>query len=102
MIYTTGRIRGSVDEQSLVLRGNKGWYILTGCSHPGVGKILNNAREYGDIIGLVGGMHGFKDFSILDDLYFICPCHCTEHKKEIKKTYPDIYEAGGVGRIIEI
>jgi len=101
-VYTTGRIKGIVDEQSLILKGEKGWYVLAGCSHPGVEEILNIARQYGDIVGLIGGLHGFNNFSILEDLDFICPCHCTRHKRMIKELFPRTYIEGGVGKIIEI
>jgi len=101
-IFTTGLIKGQIDEQSLALKGEKGWYVLVGCSHPGVGKILNAARQYGNIIGLIGGLHHFNDFSILENLEFICPCHCTKYKSDIKQVYPTKYVEGGVGKIIEI
>lgn len=101
-IWTTGRLRGVVDEQSLVLRGERGWCVLTGCSHPGVENILLAAKKYGDIVGLVGGFHGFNNFSILGGFNFICPCHCTKHKRKIKELYPRRHIKGGVGRIIEI
>jgi len=102
-IYVTGRLKGSpVDEHSLILHGGNGWYVLVGCSHPGVEEILNIAKQYGDIVGLVGGLHSFNNFSILERLDFICPCHCTKHKREIKKLHPQTYTEGGVGRVIEI
>jgi len=101
-VYTTGRLKGSIDEQSLVLRGKKGCYVLVGCSHPGVEEILNVAKQYGDIIGLVGGFHGFNNFSVVEDLDFICPCHCTTHKKDLKKAFPDKISDCGVGKIIDL
>lgn len=101
-IYTTGRLKASVDEQSLVLKGDEGWYVLVGCSHPSVEEILNAAKQYGDIMGLVGGFHGFNNFSILEELDFICPCHCTKYKKKIHELFPRTCVEGGAGRIIEI
>ena len=102
-IYTTGRLAGSpIDEQSLVLKGKKGWYVLVGCSHPGVEKILHKARQIGNIVGIIGGFHGFNDLSILNDLDLICPCHCTKYKKEIKMTFPKVYYDCGVGKIIDL
>ena len=101
-VYTTGRIKGPVDEQSLVLNGKKGWYVLTGCSHPGVEKILNTAKQYGDIVGLIGGLHSFNNFSVLEDLDLVCATHCTKHKREISKLFPKTSVEGGVGKIIEI
>jgi len=102
-IYTTGRLKGDpVDEQSLVIKGEKGCYVLTGCSHSGVGQIFNAARQFGDIVGLIGGLHGFNDFSFLDDLDIICPCHCTKYKQQIKNIYQTKLIEGGVGQVISI
>jgi 7,8-dihydropterin-6-yl-methyl-4-(beta-D-ribofuranosyl)aminobenzene 5'-phosphate synthase len=40
-VYTTGRLNGTpVDEQSLVLKAKKYWYVLAGCSHSGLKKSL--------------------------------------------------------------
>lgn len=100
-VYTTGRLHGTVDEQSLVLRGKKGFVVLVGCSHPGVEKILTVAKQYGPTTGLVGGFHNFDDFRVLEDLNFICPCHCTARKKELQKTFPEKFSPCGVGKIID-
>ena len=102
-VYSTGCLRGSpVDEQSLVLHGKNGWYVLVGCSHSGVNNILRKAESHGKLIGLIGGFHGFDDFQVLKDLDFIVPCHCTKYIKEIRSLYPDKSETGGVGKIITI
>ena len=101
-VWTTGLLKGIVDEQSLVLKGNRGWYILTGCSHPGVENILYAARKIGNIIGIIGGFHGFNNFKLLEDLDFICPCHCTAHKKYLKKIFPNKSSDCGVGKIINL
>jgi 7,8-dihydropterin-6-yl-methyl-4-(beta-D-ribofuranosyl)aminobenzene 5'-phosphate synthase len=95
-VYTTGKLRGGVDEQSLVLRGKNGWYVLVGCSHPGVDVILDEAKHYGHIVGLIGGYHGFDDFILLKDLDLICPCHCTKYKQELREMYKISYVEGGV------
>jgi len=101
--YTTGRLNGMpIDEQSLVLKGEKGWCVLVGCSHPGVENILHAAKQHGDIVSLIGGFHSFNNFLILEELNFICPCHCTKYKREIKELYPSRYNKGGVGKIIKI
>ncbi|MCK4332493.1 MAG: MBL fold metallo-hydrolase [Thermoplasmatales archaeon] len=101
-VYTTGRLNGPVDEQSLVLKGEKGWYVVVGCSHPGVEKILDAARRYGNIVGLIGGLHGFNNFVLLEGLGLVCASHCTQHKKRINELFPNISIEGGVGRIIRI
>ena len=103
-IWTTGRIKGLVDEQSLVVKGEIGWFILTGCSHPGVEKILQKAEEiaYSNIVGIVGGFHGFNNFSVIENLDYICPCHCTAHKEDIKRAFPNVTYDCGVGKIIDL
>ena len=101
-LWTTGRVTGLVDEQSLVLKGKKGWYVLTGCSHPGVEKILQIAKEIGNIVGIIGGFHGFNKFSVLEGLDLICPCHCTSHKKDLERAFPNVTSSCGVGKIINL
>lgn len=102
-IYTTGRLKGyPVDEQSLVINGKKGFYVITGCSHSGVNNIIKKTEEYGRISGIIGGLHGFKNFHILKDLDLICATHCTKYKDKINKIYPSTSIEGGVGKIIKI
>lgn len=101
-VWTTGRLKGPVDEQSLVLKGNNGWYVVTGCSHPGVEKIMHAARQIGNIIGIIGGFHGFDNFSVMENLDFICPCHCTTHKKDIRMKFPNVSSSCGVGKVIDL
>jgi len=102
-IYTTGRLKGSpVDEQSLVLKTNKGNYILTGCSHPGVIEIIKNAKKIDNIVGIIGGFHGFKELQIFEELDYICPCHCTKYKNKILRIYPDKTSRCGVGKVIDL
>ena len=100
-VWTTGRIKGIVNEQSLVIKGKIGWYLLTGCSHPGVDKILEIAGQIGNIVGIIGGFHGFNKFRIIENFNYICPCHCTVHKNDLVKAFPDKISKCGVGKIID-
>ncbi len=99
-IYTTGELGGM--EQSLVIKTGGSLLVVVGCSHPGVGNILKKASEYGRVNYLVGGLHGFNQPALLNDLELICPLHCSQYKEEIRKEYPEKFVAGGVGRALEI
>lgn len=87
-IFTTGEIGKSIKEQSLMIEVDDGYILLTGCAHPGLARIVDEASRYGDIKGVIGGFHGFKDLDALKNISFIVPCHCTEYKDRIKDKYP--------------
>jgi len=102
-IYTTGRLSGSpIDEQSLILKGKNGCFILVGCSHSKVEKILQVAKNFGNVVGIIGGLHGFDNFSVLDNLDLIYPCHCTKYKDDISEIYQEKFKLCGVGLTISI
>ena len=94
--------RVGLQEQSLFLEFPKGLVIIAGCSHSGVRQIMEKSKEYGKSFALIGGLHGFDEFEILEDLEFVCPTHCTKHIQKIKELYPSKYIKGGVGTIIEL
>ena len=98
-IYSTGELEGI--EQSLCVETEKGIVIIAGCSHPEMKHILQVASQFGNVYGIIGGLHGTRPES-LRNLDLICPTHCTQYKSEIKSLYPEKYIEGGVGRIIEI
>ncbi len=64
--------------------------------------ILDTASKFGNIYGIIGGLHGFNEYELFKTLDLICSTHCTMHKAEIKNLYPEKYCEGGVGRIINI
>jgi 7,8-dihydropterin-6-yl-methyl-4-(beta-D-ribofuranosyl)aminobenzene 5'-phosphate synthase len=99
-IFTTGTLDNI--EQSLAVKTKKGLVIIVGCSHPGVKNILEAASDFGDPKVLIGGLHGFSEFDLVEDLELICPTHCTQFKLEIRSRYPKKYISGGAGKIIEI
>jgi 7,8-dihydropterin-6-yl-methyl-4-(beta-D-ribofuranosyl)aminobenzene 5'-phosphate synthase len=99
-VFSTGELKGI--EQSLALNTDKGILIVTGCSHPGVGHILDAASKWGKFYGIVGGFHGFHDFKSLDGLSLICPCHCTQYKSEIRRLFPEQSIDCGAGLVIEL
>ncbi len=99
-IFSTGELGGI--EQSLVVKTELGVVAIAGCSHPGVEEILRAASHFGRVYALIGGLHAFKEFSLLRNLALICPAHCTQFKSEIESLYPDKCVKGGVGKVIQI
>ena len=98
-VFSTGEISGI--EQSVILETGKGFVLVTGCSHPGLEKILNSVSKLGKIYGVIGGFHNFSKLDVLEGIEVVCPCHCTANKRVIMKTYPKSYVKCGVGRIFK-
>ena len=99
-VSSTGELRGI--EQSLALKTDKGLLVVTGCSHPGVGHIIDTASRFGKVYGIIGGYHGFHDLKKLNGLSLICPCHCTQYKSEIIQLFPQQCLECGAGLTVEI
>ncbi len=99
-IFSTGELQNL--EQSMVIRTGNKLTVIAGCSHPGVGNIIKAASDFGRPDVLIGGLHGFNEFGLLEDLRMICATHCTQYKEEIKSRYPGKYIDGGAGKIIKI
>lgn len=98
-IYSTGELKNI--EHSLVIKEGEDVTVIAGCSHPGVREILRAASMFGKVKTLVGGLHGFNDFELINDLENICPTHCTKYIQKIKTLYPGKYMNGGAGKVIE-
>jgi len=101
-ILSTGEIKANVNEQSLIVKTSKGGLLITGCAHPRLENILRIAKSQTKIYGVIGGFHDFDRYDALTDLSLIVPCHCTQHKQEIRKRFPEAYQDGFVGKTIEI
>lgn len=99
-VFSSGEL--DAIEQSMGVETEKGIVLIVGCSHPYMDHILDAARKFGKIYGIIGGLHGFSEFDLFKNLELICPTHCTQHKAELKSLYPEKYIEGGAGRIIEI
>ncbi|MEA3560051.1 MAG: MBL fold metallo-hydrolase [Candidatus Thermoplasmatota archaeon] len=101
-VFTTGPLtEGPVPEQSLYLECGDGWYVLTGCSHPGIENILASGKDR-PVKGLIGGFHGFRELDRLSGLSLVCPAHCTKEKERILRRYPGSAVKAGVGRVLEM
>ena len=98
-VYSTGELEGI--EQSLYVKTEKGIVVIAGCSHPRMENILGTAAQFGEVYGIIGGLHETPPES-LKGLYLICATHCTQYKAEMKRLYPKQYIEGGAGKVIEI
>jgi 7,8-dihydropterin-6-yl-methyl-4-(beta-D-ribofuranosyl)aminobenzene 5'-phosphate synthase len=98
-VFSTGELKGI--EQSLAIKTNKGILVVVGCSHPGVGEIIDAASRFGKVYGIVGGFHGFHDFKAFENLSLIYPCHCTSYKREILDSFRGKALRCGAGLVIE-
>lgn len=114
-IYTTGMLEGKIREQSLIIDTDKGLIIVTGCSHPGIVRIVRRAKELlkKEIYLILGGFHLYEMNleqinKVIDEIGLlgvkkIAPCHCTGEKaisvfqKEFKKDFIKI----GAGSVLD-
>jgi len=120
-LYLTGEMStyygdSPLSEQSLVIRTEHGLVIVTGCSHPGIIKIIEKVREnLTEPIHLVmGGFHLMdKDERVVEmivkrfrelGIKKVGPTHCTgeEAIEMFRKEYKDDFIEVGAGRMIEI
>jgi len=99
-IFLTGELQKR--EQSLAVKTEKGIVLIIGCGHPGIKNIVDSISEFGNVFAIVGGLHGFDDFDLINSLKLICPTHCTKHKEKIKTLFFDKFIEGGVGEVLEI
>lgn len=101
-IYSTGELGRAIKEQSLIVENEDGVYLLTGCGHPGIDKIIEEGSKIGKIRGIIGGYHGFEDLALLEDIPLLVPCHCTMLLDKIEKRFPDSYRKCGVGTTLSL
>ncbi len=121
-IYVTGGIQGehkgeSIVEQALVVRGDKGESVITGCAHPGIVKMLRYIKKHFSIkefYMVFGGMHlGSMDREkigqLISDLKALGvkkagPTHCSGDKarRMFKGRFHDSFVAVRAGYIIHL
>ena len=88
-LFSTGEIKGIINEQGLVITGKKKALFIGGCCHPGVVKMVTAASQVvgQPVGGALGGFHlcQSEDEAIASELQnlkslgveIIAPCHCT-------------------------
>src|SRR4030042_126296 len=115
-LYTSGEFDFEIAEQALVLDTRIGLVVMTGCSHPGIVKMLNKIKsDFNKNIYMVfGGFHLLqKSDKEMDEIISemkalgVVKCgatHCTGDKQiqMFKDSFGDNYFELGVGNTIVI
>ncbi len=98
-LIISGQVNGSfISEQSVFLKTkNNEIIILVGCAHPGLEKFIMKAQNLTGIRAVIGGFHGFKNLSYLQDIDFIGACHCSKYDKLIRERFPRQYKRTCLG-----
>ncbi|MEA3488990.1 MAG: MBL fold metallo-hydrolase [Candidatus Omnitrophota bacterium] len=121
-VYVTGEIMteykgGKIAEQALIIKGDKGVSVVTGCAHPGIVKIVKAVKKrfkVSKIYMVFGGFHleGLdrdKITGIISDLkdlgvVKVGPTHCSGEKarRMFSGQYHENYIAVKAGHIIHL
>ncbi len=98
-LFISGQFKGSFNsEQSFFLKTKENEFIiLVGCAHPGLEKFIIKARNISRVRAIIGGFHGFKNFSYLKGIEFIGACHCSKYYNFIRETFPEQFKRICVG-----
>lgn len=115
-VYSTGDLAGPVREQSLVLQTPKGMIVITGCAHPDIVHIIQQAKAIlpGDLLLVMGGFHLMNDneaairnvvsqFRELGVRY-VAASHCTgdRARQMFAQEYQHHYLPVGAGTVITL
>ncbi len=124
-IFTTGEISGlyngsEISEQALVLKTEKGISLLTGCSHPGIDRILELVRKDfppgkpgNNFYAVLGGFHmpdkpreevlaELKKFKKMD-VKKVGPTHCSGERAEdiFRESYRENFISVKAGQTLQ-
>ncbi len=104
----------NIDDTALVYKGEKGIFVITGCSHSGICNIVAYAKNVcGDerVLGVLGGFHLFADDEQLKrtidylescQIEALYPCHCVSllGRARMMEKLPVVET--GVGMTVEV
>jgi 7,8-dihydropterin-6-yl-methyl-4-(beta-D-ribofuranosyl)aminobenzene 5'-phosphate synthase len=114
-VFSTGLMGTGLKEQSLILHTDRGPILITGCAHPGIIHIIEEAKNLirDDVLLVMGGFHlagmrkpdlekiitRFKQAGVKH----VGPCHCSGNlaRAMFKEAYQKNYIDVGVGRVLE-
>lgn len=115
-IFSTGTLQHNIPEQSLCLETPDGIVVITGCSHPGIVRILKKAKELSgrEIRFAFGGFHLMSHTreqveKIIEEIKLlgiekIGPTHCTGDSAiaMFKEAWGRNYVSIGVGKKLRL
>jgi len=115
-IFTTGEVRGLVNEQALVINTGHGLVVVTGCAHPGIVGIVSRAKELfeEEVYMVLGGFHlGGRPTAELESIVAdirrlgvqkASPTHCTgdEAIALFRAEYKGDFIQAGAGKVYVI
>ena len=115
--FSLGELDGAIPEQSLAVKTSKGIVIITGCAHPGIINILENAKNSFPNESIYLAMGGFHLYRQTEDeisntinrifnmnILTVGPSHCSGNtaRKLFREFYGTNYIEVGVGKVITI
>jgi 7,8-dihydropterin-6-yl-methyl-4-(beta-D-ribofuranosyl)aminobenzene 5'-phosphate synthase len=115
-LHSTGELQGPVVEQALAIETSEGLVVITGCAHPGIVRIVREARAIvdEDVALVLGGFHLMGTSAsgvrgIISDLRQLgvrraSPTHCTGERAIaiFAENFGEDYEPGGAGRVFVV
>jgi 7,8-dihydropterin-6-yl-methyl-4-(beta-D-ribofuranosyl)aminobenzene 5'-phosphate synthase len=115
-IYTTGEIKGMVNEQGLIIKGDNETVLITGCAHPGIAKMVKEAQKTlpSKNMTAVGGYHLKGEskehiLNVIEELKIsgvkrVAPLHCTGENaiSLLKAAYQKDFIAASLGTVISL
>lgn len=121
-IYTSGQVLGfykaeQIAEQALIIKSGKGLVVITGCSHPGIVKMIDSVRKNfskDNIYLVLGGFHLMnkekREIKLIAEklkeskISFVGPTHCTGYEAQqiFKEIFGDKYISVKVGETITV
>jgi len=115
-IHSTGEMNHSIEEQALIVNTSQGLVVITGCAHPDVADMTEQAQAYmgRNIYLLMGGFHlvGRSDAEIRAvikrlkalGVKKVAPSHCTGDTaiRLFRDAWKYDFIEGGLGAVIEV
>lgn len=115
-MHSTGEMNHGIKEQALILDTPRGLVVITGCAHPNVADMAEQAQAYlgKNIYLLMGGFHlggrsNVEIRSIIKRLKAlgvrkVAPSHCTGDTaiRLFREAWNEDFIEGGLGAVIEV